>query len=84
MKEVLTTSVTIPFEYTYTIIIPHKNIPLLLQRCLDSVPLRNDVQIIVVDDGSSSNVVDFTNFPGTDRENVEIIFTKDGKGAGYA
>ena len=55
MKEVLTTSVTIPFEYTYTIIIPHKNIPLLLQRCLDSVPLRNDVQIIVVDDGSSSN-----------------------------
>ena len=48
MKEVLTTSVTIPFEYTYTIIIPHKNIPLLLQRCLDSVPLRNDVQIIAV------------------------------------
>ena len=46
--------------------------------------MRNDVQIIVVDDGSSSNVVDFTNFPGTDRENVEIIFTKDGKGAGYA
>ena len=36
----------------YSIIIPHKNIPNLLQRCLDSIPNREDVQIIVVDDNS--------------------------------
>ena len=34
------------FTYTYTIIIPHKNIPLLLQRCLDSIPLRQDIQVV--------------------------------------
>ena len=71
-------------DYTYTIIIPHKNAPLLLQRCLDSIPFRDDIQIIVVDDDSSSDVVDFMDFPGSSREDVEIIFTKEGKGAGYA
>lgn len=36
----------------YSIIIPHHNIPTLLKRCLDSIPLRDDVEIIVVDDAS--------------------------------
>ena len=36
----------------FTIIIPHHNIPNLLRRCLHSIPLRDDVQIIVVDDCS--------------------------------
>lgn len=68
----------------YTLIIPHKNIPQLLQRCLDSIPQRNDVQIIVVDDDSSPDIVDFEHFPGKERDDVEIILTKEGKGAGYA
>ncbi|ADV44014.1 glycosyltransferase family A protein [Bacteroides helcogenes] len=68
----------------YSIIIPHKNIPQLLQRCLDSIPQREDIQIIVVDDDSSPEVVDFSNFPGQDRAGVELLFTKEGKGAGYA
>ena len=40
-------------ETCFSIIIPHKNIPSLLQRCLDSIPKRDDVQIIVVDDNSN-------------------------------
>lgn len=36
----------------YTIIIPHHNIPNLLRRCLHSIPSRDDIQIIVVDDCS--------------------------------
>jgi glycosyltransferase involved in cell wall biosynthesis len=36
----------------FSIIIPHKNIPNLLQRCLDSIPNRDDIQIIVTDDNS--------------------------------
>lgn len=71
-------------EIVYSIIIPHKNIPLLLQRCLDSIPQREDIQIIVVDDNSSSDIVDFSNFPGRNKVGVEIILTKEGKGAGYA
>lgn len=68
----------------FSIIIPHKNIPSLLQRCLDSIPIRDDVQVIVVDDNSDPEKVDFNAFPGHDRKDVQIIFTKDGRGAGYA
>lgn len=71
-------------EIIYSIIIPHKNIPRLLQRCLDSIPCRENIQVIVIDDNSSPDKVDFTHFPGMDRDNVEIIYTKEGKGAGYA
>ncbi|CVK16654.1 Glycosyltransferase involved in cell wall bisynthesis [Apibacter mensalis] len=69
--------------YTYTIIIPHKNTPELLRRCLNSIPFREDIQIVVVDDHSDCNMVDFKKFPGYDRKNVEIYFTKEGRGAGY-
>ncbi|MDR0895468.1 MAG: glycosyltransferase family 2 protein [Prevotellaceae bacterium] len=87
-------------EITYTIIIPHRNIPQLLQRCLDSIPYREDVQIIIVDDNSDPEMVDFNAFPGAERKGVEIVytresricrgengkgyFTKKGKGPGYA
>ena len=37
---------------TYSIIIPHHNIPKLLQRCLNSIPIREDLEVIVVDDAS--------------------------------
>jgi glycosyltransferase involved in cell wall biosynthesis len=71
-------------DYAYSIIIPHKNIPELLQRCLDSIPIRQDVQIIIVDDNSDPAMVDFERFPGLRRPHTETIFTKEGKGAGYA
>ena len=70
--------------YTYSIIIPHKNIPKLLQRCLDSIPRREDTQIIVVDDNSDPAKVDFTHFPGLSDPSVEVYFDKSGKGAGRA
>ena len=70
--------------YKYSIIIPHYNIPDLLQRCLNSIPKRDDVQVIVVDDNSDSFKVDFTKFPGLKRPNTEVYFTKEGRGAGYA
>jgi glycosyltransferase involved in cell wall biosynthesis len=69
---------------SYSFIIPHKNCPDLLQRCLDSIPRRKDIQIIIVDDNSSPENVDFAKFPGNHDPCVEIIYTKEGKGAGYA
>ena len=33
-----------------TIIIPHKDTPTLLRRCIASIPNRQDIQTIVVDD----------------------------------
>ena len=69
---------------SFTIIIPHRDCPDLLQRCLDSIPERENVQVIVVDDNSDPSIVDFDRFPGKGRDNVKIVFTKEGKGAGYA
>jgi glycosyltransferase involved in cell wall biosynthesis len=71
-------------EIIFSIIIPHKNIPDLLQRCLDSIPRREDIQIIVVDDNSDENKVDFSRFPGLEDKYVEVYLTKEGRGAGYA
>lgn len=34
----------------FSIIIPHKDIPDLLMRCLRSIPVSGDIQVIVVDD----------------------------------
>lgn len=69
---------------SYTFIIPHKNSPDLLQKCLDSIPRRDDVQIIVVDDNSDPDKVDFDHFPGLDDSTVEVYLTKEGRGAGFA
>lgn len=66
----------------YSIIIPHKNSVGLLERCLRSIPQREDIQIIVVDDNSTED---------TDRLKelvalfpcAELFFTSGG-GAGHA
>ncbi len=68
----------------YSIIIPHHNTPVLLQRLISSIPLRDDTEIIVVDDNSDDSIVDFDNFPGMNRQDVTIIFDKSGKYGGHA
>ncbi len=70
--------------YNYSVIIPHKNIPELLERCLASIPQRDDVQVIVVDDSSDPKIVDFARFPGINRPNTEVIFHKTSIGQGGA
>ena len=47
-------------NYIYSIIIPHKNSPELLSRCLDSIPNRDDLQVVIVDDNSDENIVEFS------------------------
>lgn len=65
----------------YSIIIPHHNSPSLLNRCLESIPYREDIEIIVVDDNSSPNLQ-----PVVNRRDVEYLFIseRDSKGAGHA
>jgi glycosyltransferase involved in cell wall biosynthesis len=73
----------------YSIIIPHKNIPNLLQRCLDSIPKHDDVQVIVADDNSDIlevNGIKLNDLPEK-YPYVEWIWGKNEngrKGAGYA
>ena len=68
-------------EINYSFIIPHKNCPDLLNRCLDSIPQREDIQIIVVDDNSDSDKK-----ASVSRGDVRIIFIdkEQSGGAGKA
>ena len=67
----------------YSVIIAHKNIPDLLVRCLASIPVRDDIQVIVVDDNSDPAKVSFEHFPRWDGKHYECYFSKEGRGAGY-
>ena len=53
-----------------------------MQKCLDSIPVRDDLQVIIVDD--NSDCIDSAAFPGINRLNTEVYFDKSGKGAGKA
>lgn len=68
----------------FSIIIPHYNSPELLKRCLASIPDREDVQVIIVDDQSDPEKVDFTRLPGRERRYTEIYRTPQGGSAGRA
>jgi len=71
-------------RYKYSFIIPHRDIPQLLLRCLDSIPRREDVQIIVVDDVSSPEIVDKYFSDIEKDESVQLIKLEKSNGAGYA
>lgn len=71
-------------QINYSIIIPHKNTPDLLQYCLDSIPVRDDIQVVVVDDNSDDDKVDFKHFPQWSGTYYECYFTKKSGGTGFA
>jgi len=68
---------------TYSIIIPHKNGLPLLYRCLESIPKRDDTEVIVVDDNSDITPSEWNQFR-QDFPHVHLVLTSEGKGAGYA
>lgn len=66
---------------TYSFVIPHHNTPDLLQRLIDSIPQREDIEVIVVDDNSDKDKK--TN---VSRSDVRVIYIdkEHSKGAGHA
>lgn len=68
-------------EKVYSFIIPHHNCPKLLNRLIDSIPSRADVEVIVVDDNSAPDKK-----PENLREGVILINVpaNESKGAGHA
>lgn len=69
-------------EYTYSVAIPHYNSPDLLKRMLDSIPERDDIQVIVVDDGSKvENIVEIKKLQ---HKNLELILLDINHGGGFA
>ena len=69
---------------SFSIIIPHYDIPDLLMRCLKSIPVSEDIQVIVVDDNSPDADTYLDRYPELSRPYLEFIRTTKGGGAGYA
>lgn len=68
----------------YTVIIPHYNIPSLLKRCLLSIPIREDIQIIIVDDCSANINSDIEKYNLLFNPHTEFYSTCHHNGAGAA
>lgn len=69
-------------KYKYSVIIPHYNSCHLLNRMLQSIPEREDIQVIVVDDKSIPEEIEA--LQQLTHLNLEIYFQKENKGAGAA
>ena len=69
---------------TFSIIIPHYDIPDLLMRCLKSIPVLEDIQVIVVDDNSPDADTYLERYPELSRPYLEFICAPKNGGAGYA
>ena len=68
----------------YSIIIPHFNIPVLLERCIKSIPHRDDLQIIVVDDKSSNENVNELQRMAKAFPYVTFLYSDVNRGGGKA
>jgi len=64
----------------YSIIIPHRNSLNLLKRALLSVPEREDIEIIVID--NSTDIIDFSSLKKS--LDFKLYFSDSNKGAGHA
>ena len=66
---------------TYSFIIPHHNTPELLNNLIQTIPQRDDIEIIVIDDNSDEGKK-----PVITREDVKSLYVsaQESKGAGHA
>lgn len=68
----------------YSFVIPHRDIPALLEKCVASIPRRDDVEIIVVDDCSAPSAELQELLDAFAAAGVCVIADSSGKGAGHA
>lgn len=68
-------------EYTYTVIIPHRNSLNLLKNAVKSIPDRDDIQTIVIDNSPSELNFDFLQ---KNKTNFTLLFSDPTAGAGHA
>ena len=70
-------------ETLFTIIIPHFNLPLSLRRLLNSIPPRDDLEVLVVDDCSTKQL-DELHKVKDEFKNVRWLSTNENGGGGKA
>ena len=72
------------YNYQFTIVIPHYRIPKLLRRCLWSIPKRDDLQVLVVDDNSGADIVTQLREIEKDFPFVTFLYSETNGGGGRA
>lgn len=65
----------VTYSYKYTIVIPHYNLPEGLRLCLESIPCRPDLQVIVVDDASNDETIASLKELEKSFPNVEFVYS---------
>lgn len=65
-------------KYNVTIIIPHYNSPKLLEKLLISIPIMQDIQIIVVDDNSTISIKEYDEIKEKYANRVEFYRNNSG------
>lgn len=69
-----------------SIIIPVYNQEILVIRALESIPEREDIEIIVIDDGSTdntwNNLLEYRN-NHIQNKNIILLYNEENKGVGY-
>lgn len=68
----------------YSVVIPHYNVPDLLVRCLESIPVRDDIQVIVVDDHSPGSETFKERYPILGRPGLTFVVSPEHIGGGHA
>lgn len=68
----------------YSVIIPHKNCIDLLVRCINSIPNREDIEIIIVDDKSDNQEKLKETIASLQRCNLVSVYSIKSGGGGYA
>lgn len=67
-----------------TIIIPVYNQQDLVIRALKSIPIREDIEIIVIDDGSTDNTFNnLINYRENINQNIAVLYNETNKGVAY-
>lgn len=67
-----------------SIITPVYNQEELIIRCLDSIPPRDDIEIIVIDDASTDNTYNNVKEYMKTHKNIVLLQNKTNKGVGYS
>lgn len=68
--------------FKYSVVIPHFNSSSLLKEMVKSIPERNDIEIIVVDDNSSAQHKD--ELKNLKHDNLHVLYNESNMGAGYS
>ena len=68
----------------YSVIIPHHNCLDLLCKCIKSIPSRNDIEIIVVDDNSNQQEIIKQSLNSLHKSNLKLFTSSITGGGGYA